>query len=63
MLSNAFILITGGAVPLNCTEYNPFEDVKTNVIGAMNFIDSWFDQNHKKLEGFYHHDPLRTPRH
>jgi len=30
-------------------EYNPFECVKTNVIGAMNLIDACIDQNVKKV--------------
>ena len=30
-------------------EYNPFECVKTNIIGAMNLIDACIDQNVKKV--------------
>jgi UDP-N-acetylglucosamine 4,6-dehydratase len=30
-------------------EYNPFECVKTNIIGAMNLIDACIDQNIKKV--------------
>ena len=30
-------------------EYNPFECIKTNVIGAMNLIDACIDQNVKKV--------------
>lgn len=30
-------------------EYNPFECVKTNVVGAMNLIDACIDQNVKKV--------------
>ena len=30
-------------------EYNPFECVKTNVIGAMNVIDATIDQKVKKV--------------
>ena len=30
-------------------EYNPFECVKTNVIGAMNVIDATIDQRVKKV--------------
>jgi UDP-N-acetylglucosamine 4,6-dehydratase (inverting) len=30
-------------------EYNPFECIKTNVIGAMNLIDTCIDQNVKKV--------------
>ena len=30
-------------------EYNPFECVKTNVLGAMNVIDASIDQNVKKV--------------
>jgi UDP-N-acetylglucosamine 4,6-dehydratase len=30
-------------------EYNPFECVKTNVIGAMNLIDACIDQNVKRV--------------
>ena len=30
-------------------EYNPFECVKTNIIGAMNLIDASIDQNVKKV--------------
>ena len=31
------------------TEYNPFEVVKTNVLGAQNVIDSCMDSNVKKV--------------
>ena len=30
-------------------EYNPFECVKTNVVGAMNLIDACIDKNIKKV--------------
>ena len=30
-------------------EYNPFECIKTNVMGAMNLIDACIDQNVKKV--------------
>ena len=33
-------------------EYNPFECVKTNVIGAMNLIDACIDKKVKKVVGF-----------
>ena len=31
-------------------EYNPFEAVKTNIIGAQNIIDAAIDRNVKKVE-------------
>ena len=33
-------------------EYNPFECVKTNVLGAMNVIDASIDQKVKKLSPY-----------
>ena len=33
-------------------EYNPFETVKTNIIGGMNVIDAAIDKNVKKLSHY-----------
>ena len=33
-------------------EYNPFECVKTNIIGAMNLIDACIDQKVKRVVAF-----------
>ena len=34
-------------------EYNPFECVKTNILGAMNLIDACIDQSEKGSCAFY----------
>ena len=44
------IIIHAAALKIVPTaEYNPFESVKTNIIGAMNIIDVAIDKNVKKI--------------
>lgn len=38
-----------GTNDLSSVEYNPFETVKTNILGAMNIIDAAIDRNVKKV--------------
>lgn len=38
-----------GTSDLSSVEYNPFETVKTNILGAMNIIDAAIDRNVKKV--------------
>ena len=49
-LANVDLVIHAAATKIVPTaEYNPFECVKTNVIGAMNVIDATIDQKVKKV--------------
>ena len=44
-----FVIHAAAAKIVPSAEYNPFEYVKTNVIGAMNVIDAALDRNVKKV--------------
>jgi len=44
-----YIIHAAALKQIPSTEYNPFEAVKTNVIGAQNIIDAAIDQNVKKV--------------
>jgi UDP-N-acetylglucosamine 4,6-dehydratase len=43
------VIHLAGTNDLSSGEYNPFETVKTNILGAMNIIDAAIDRNVKKV--------------
>ena len=44
-----FVIHAAATKIVPTAEYNPFECIKTNIIGAMNLIDASIDQGIKKL--------------
>ena len=44
-----FVIHAAATKIVPTAEYNPFECIKTNIIGAMNLIDASIDQGVKKL--------------
>ena len=44
-----YVVHAAAAKIVSTAEYNPFEFIKTNVIGAMNVIDACINQNVKKV--------------
>ena len=43
------ILIHAAVSTGTCSEYNPFETIKTNILGAQNVIEAALDSNIKKV--------------
>ena len=44
-----FIIHAAALKQIPATEYNPFEAIKTNILGASNIIDAAIDQGIKKV--------------
>ena len=49
LLGIDFVVHAAASKIVSIAEYNPFESIKTNVIGAMNLIDTCIDQGVKKV--------------